>query len=153
MMPDSNKSLKAGTSMRMLERIDRTAGVRMLRRRQFGLGAASLALASGLARSSGAQAKKTLRVVPYSEPTVFDPHQSPVSTTSVHALMIYDQLFGWDANMAPQPQMGETWEKSKDGLLYSFTLRPGLKFHDGQPVTTRDVIPSLQRMFARDDQN
>jgi peptide/nickel transport system substrate-binding protein len=153
MIADSNKSLKAGTSKRILERIDRTAGVRMLRRRQFGLGAASLALASGLARSSGAQAKKTLRVVPYSEPTVFDPHQSPVSTTSVHALMIYDQLFGWDASMAPQPQMVETWEKSKDGLLYSFTLRPGLKFHDGRPVTTRDVIPSLQRMFARDDQN
>src|SRR5579863_2581848 len=125
----------------------------MLNRRQLGMGAASLALASGVAGESGAQAKKTLKVVPFSEPTVFDPQQSPVSTTSIHALMIYDQLFGWDANMAPQPQMVESWNKSKDGLLYSFTLRPGLKFHDGQPVTTRDVIPSLKRMFARDDQN
>jgi peptide/nickel transport system substrate-binding protein len=125
-----------------------------MRRRQFGLGAASLGIAAAFVRRGSAQdSKKVLRAVPYSEPTVFDPHQSPVSTTSVHAALIYDTLFTWDANMVPRPQMVGRWGKSDDGKLYTFTLRAGLKFHDGQEVTTRDVIPSLRRMFARDDQN
>src|SRR3954469_11538805 len=117
-----------------------------MRRRQFGLAAASFGITTGLGRRGSAQGKKVLRAVPYSEPTVFDPHQSPVSTTSVHAALIYDTLFTWDETMVPRPQMVERWGKSDDGKLYTFTLRPGLKFHDGQEVTTRDVIPSLKRM-------
>src|SRR5215472_1923532 len=125
-----------------------------MRRRQFELGTASLGIAAAFARrGSAAEDMKVLRAVPYSEPTVFDPHQSPVSTTSVHAALIYDTLFTWDGNMVPRPQMVEHWGKSDDGRLYTFTLRPGLKFHDGQTVTTHDVIPSLRRMFVRDDQN
>ena len=63
----------------------------------------------------------------------------------MHAAMIYDTLFSWDADMVPRPQMVESWTKSDDRLLYTFTLRPGLKFHDGSPVTTRDVIATLRR--------
>ncbi len=122
-------------------------------RRQFGLGAASLVIAGGSARRSAAQTTKILRSVPQAEPQVFDPQQSPVNATSEHAAMIYDTLFSWDANMIARPQMVDRWSKSDNGRLYTFTLRPGLKFHDGTMVTTRDVIPSLRRMFARDDQN
>lgn len=67
--------------------------------------------------------------------------------------MVYDQLFGWDDKMNVQPQMVDNWKTSDDGLLYTFTLRRGLKFHDGSDVTTRDVIASLKRMFVRDSQN
>ena len=49
--------------------------------------------------------------------------------------------------------MVETWNKSDDGLLYSFTLRPGLKFHDLTPVTSRDVVATLRRLLVRDTQN
>jgi peptide/nickel transport system substrate-binding protein len=49
--------------------------------------------------------------------------------------------------------MVERYTTSDDKLLYTFTLRPGLEFHDGSPVTTRDVIASLKRMFVRDTQN
>jgi len=45
--------------------------------------------------------------------------------------------------------MVESYQVSPDRLVYSFTLRPGLKFHDGQPVTTRDVIPSIKRWMVR----
>jgi peptide/nickel transport system substrate-binding protein len=112
---------------------------------------ATLAASGPVARAQ--MPHSVLRSVPQAEPQVFDPHQSQANVTSVHAMMIYDHLFGWDANMVPRPQMVESWNKSGDGLLYTFTLRPGLTFHDATPVTTRDVIPSLKRMFIRDTQN
>ena len=46
---------------------------------------------------------KTLIVVPHAEPKVLDPHQSGVNITTMHAAMIYDQLFGWDEKMMAQP--------------------------------------------------
>ena len=126
----------------------------MIGRRQLGAGAAALAIGGLIGGRAAAQAaQKILRVVPQAEPQVFDPHQSQANVTSVHAAMVYDTLFSWDADMVPRPQMVETWTKSDDGLLYTFTLRPGLMFHDGTPVTTRDVIATLRRMFIRDTQN
>ncbi|HYZ64498.1 MAG TPA: ABC transporter substrate-binding protein, partial [Acetobacteraceae bacterium] len=121
----------------------------MLRRRQFAATAASLAAIG----SAQAQPRKVLRVVPQAEPQVFDPHQSQANVTSVHVAMVYDTLFSWDADMVPRPQMVDTWTKSEDGLVYSFALRPGLRFHDGAPVTPRDVVATLRRMFVRDTQN
>jgi peptide/nickel transport system substrate-binding protein len=124
-----------------------------MRRRQFTLGATLLALAAGLPGRGAAQGKTTLRVVPQAEPQVFDLHQSGVNATQEVAALVYDTLFSWDADMVPRPQMVETWSQSADGKLYTFTLRPGLAFHDGSPVTTRDVIATLRRLFARDTQS
>ena len=123
----------------------------MITRRQLAAGSAIL-VASTL-RAGAQSPAKVLRAVPMAEPSVFDPHQSQVNPTSMHAAMIYDTLFSWDADMNPQPQMVEDWKKSDDKLLYTFTLRPGLKFHDGSAVTTRDVIASLKRLLIRDSQN
>jgi peptide/nickel transport system substrate-binding protein len=125
----------------------------MISRRQLGVGGAALALARGFGPARAATSQSVLRVVPQAEPQVFDPHQSGVNATQEHAALIYDTLFSWDADMVARPQMVDTWNKSADGLLYTFTLRPGLKFHDLTPVTTRDVIPSLQRLLVRDTQN
>ncbi len=125
----------------------------MITRRGFAATAAGLALTASVRPSWGQSNPRILRVVPQAEPLVFDPHQSQANVTSVHAMMVYDTLFAWDANMVPQPQMVDTWTKSPDGLLYTFNLRSGLTFHDGTPVTTRDVIPSLRRMLIRDTQN
>ena len=126
----------------------------MISRRQFAAAGAVLAGAAVSVGRPRAQTKRNvLRAVPQAEPQVFDPHQSQANVTSVHAAMIYDTLFSWDAGMVPRPQMVDTWTKSDDRLLYTFTLRPGLMFHDGSPVTTRDVIATLRRMFIRDSQN
>jgi peptide/nickel transport system substrate-binding protein len=126
----------------------------MIRRRHFTLGATALAVAGGLQGAARAQGgKNVLRVVPQAEPQVFDPHQSGVNATQENAALIYDTLFSWDADMVARPQMVETWTKSDDGLLYSFTLRPGLKFHDLTPVTSRDVVATLRRLLVRDTQN
>ncbi|MCI0525861.1 MAG: ABC transporter substrate-binding protein, partial [Nitrospira sp.] len=53
-------------------------------------------------------------------------------------------------NHKVQPQMVDTWQVNPDGLQYTFTLREGLKFHDGQPVTAEDVVVSLKRWGQRD---
>ena len=94
-------------------------------------------------------ADKVLRVVPHADLNVLDPPVSTAVITLMHGLMIYDTLFSWDAKLQPKPQMVETYQISPDRLVYTFTLRAGLKFHDGQPVTTGDVIPSLKRWMVR----
>ena len=81
--------------------------------------------AGGLGHARAQGTAKILRVVPQAEPQVFDPHQSQANVTSVHAAMIYDTLFSWDANMVPQPQMVESYTTSDDKLLYSFHLASG----------------------------
>ena len=101
----------------------------MLSRRQFAATASSLAFAAG-AHSHNAHAQgasRVLRVVPQAEPLVFDPHQSQANITNIHAGMVYDTLFSWDADMVPRPQMVDTWTKSNDRLLYTFHAAPGVE--------------------------
>jgi len=98
----------------------------------------------------GARAEKVLRVVPHADLKILDPYTTTATITLMHGQMVYDQLFGWNEKLEPKPQMVDHYEISPDKLVYTFTLRPSLKFHDGQPVTTRDVIASLKRWMARD---
>src|ERR1700760_2178380 len=58
--------------------------------------------------------------------------------------MIYDTLLAEDSNFKIQPQMAE-YKVSDDKLTYTFTLRDGLKWHDGTPVTAEDCVASLKR--------
>ena len=64
--------------------------------------------------------------------------------------MIYDTLFALDGNLEVKPQMVDKWTTSDDKLTWTFTLRDGLEFHDGTPVTSEDVVPSLKRWAVRD---
>jgi peptide/nickel transport system substrate-binding protein len=59
--------------------------------------------------------------------------------------MIFETLFAWDSKLRPQPQMVDRWTVAADGLTWTFVLRDGQRFHDGQPVTVADVIPSMRR--------
>ena len=63
--------------------------------------------------------------------------------------MVFDTLLAEDANFKIQPQMAE-WKVSDDKLTYTFTLRDGLKWHDGPPVTAEDCVASLQRWGKAD---
>lgn len=82
--------------------------------------------------------------------TVLDPILSTNHASRDHGYMIYDTLLALDADQKIQPQMLETYSVSPDGLVYKFTLRDGLKWHDGAPVTTADVIASIDRWSKRD---
>jgi peptide/nickel transport system substrate-binding protein len=94
--------------------------------------------------------EKVLRIVPHSNLTILDPIWTTAYITRNHGYMVYDTLFGMDAEGKIQPQMVDKWETSKDGMTWSFTLRDGLQFHDGKPVTSEDVIASLARWGKRD---
>ena len=64
--------------------------------------------------------------------------------------MIYDTLFATDENNAVKPQMVDKYEVSPDKTLWTFTLRDGLEWHDGKPVTSEDCIASIKRWGTRD---
>ena len=105
----------------------------------------------GTALSAGAaSAQNILRVVPEADLRVLDPVAVTVNLTRIHGIQIYESLFAWNDKFEPQPMMIESFDKAANGLSYTFTLRAGLKFHDGSTVTTKDVIASLNRWMKRD---
>ena len=64
--------------------------------------------------------------------------------------MVYDVLFAQDEQLRIQPQMVDKYQVSADKLTWTFTLRDGLEWHDGQPVTSEDCIASIKRWASRD---
>ncbi len=100
--------------------------------------------------ATAADAGKTIRFVPQADLRILDPVWTSAYITQHHAYLVYDTLFAFDEHLKPQPQMVESWAVSEDRLTYSFTLRRGLKFHDGGPVGPADCIASLERWGKRD---
>ena len=64
--------------------------------------------------------------------------------------MIYDTLYGQDDQYRIKPQMVEGHTTEADGKIWKLTLRPGLKFHDGEKVLARDAAASISRWGKRD---
>jgi peptide/nickel transport system substrate-binding protein len=111
----------------------------------------ALALVLGVMAAATAPAgAETLRVVMHSDLKIVDPIWTTAYISRNHGYMVYDSLFAMNDRYEPQPQMVESWEVSDDKLRYRFTLRDGLLFHDGQPVTAEDAVASLKRWGARD---
>ena len=96
------------------------------------------------------QAQTVLRAVMNSDLKIIDPVWSAAFVVRDHGYLIYDTLFATDANGAIQPQMVDRTEVSADKLTYRFTLRDGLRWHDGQPVTADDCVASIKRWGMRD---
>src|SRR5579883_2639386 len=118
----------------------------MLRRRSL---LASSAL--WLARPALADTK-TLKVVMHSDLKILDPIWTTAYIVRNHGYMIYDTLFALDEKLEPQPQMVDSWTVSDDKLTWTFRLRDGLKWTDGTPVTSADVVPSIKRFSDKDVQ-
>jgi peptide/nickel transport system substrate-binding protein len=97
-----------------------------------------------------AEAQTVLRYTPQAKLSVYDNTINQSSMTHQHAYMVYDTLYGVDKDERPQPQMVESHTLSADGLVYTFRLRPGLKFHDGSPVTSKDAVASIKRWAPKD---
>lgn len=86
-----------------------------------------------------------LRVVPSADPAVLDPTRGMNLIARTFAQTVFETLYALDSHLVPRPMMVEREQISPDGLTYTFTLREGLTFHDGSPVTARDVVASLER--------
>lgn len=111
---------------------------------------ASAALVAMLGMATSANAETTLHMAVNNDLKILDPITNTGYETRNHGYMIYDTLFAMDENFEPQPQMIDTWTVSGDSLIYTFTLRDGLNWHDGTPVTAEDCIASIKRWGARD---
>src|SRR5690349_25159578 len=106
----------------------------------------ALMLAAALAApTASAQGQKVLRFIPQADLRILDPITTTAYITRNHGYMVYDTLFAMDEKFQIRPQMVDKYEVSKDQLTYTFTLRDGLKFHDGAAVRSADCIASVDR--------
>ncbi|MDH4248598.1 MAG: ABC transporter substrate-binding protein [Deltaproteobacteria bacterium] len=108
-----------------------------------------LALMVGILMAPAAWGQ-TVRAVMHAELKHLDPHWTTANITQQHGLMMYDTLFSLDSKGNPQPNMVDKYTVSKDLLTYTFTLRDGLLFHDGQPVRAVDAVTSIKRWAVKD---
>lgn len=81
------------------------------------------------------------------EPDQLDPHR----TSAYHSFQVlenvYDTLVEPDANLAMKPALATEWSTSEDQLTWTFTLREGVTFTDGSPLTAEDVVYSYTRII------
>src|SRR5947209_15509550 len=104
-----------------------------------GLAAAALTSAPVIIKTQAQPSKaRMLRAVMHADLRVLDPIWTTANITAYHGAMIYDTLFGLDANFTPQPQMVGKWGVSDDKLTYTFSLRDDLMFSDGAALTAAD---------------
>ena len=108
-----------------------------------------LGLALGFAPATGI-AETTLRFIPQAALRSLDPVWTTAYVTRNFGYLVYDTLFALDRDFKPQPQMVDKWTVTDDKLTYAFTLRDGLKWHDGAPVKAADCIASIERWGKRD---
>jgi peptide/nickel transport system substrate-binding protein len=108
----------------------------------------ALALVPTTARTEAGT--KTLRFIPQADLRSIDPIWTTAYVTRNFGYLVFDTLFSLDKDFKPQPQMVDRWTVSDDKLTYRFTLRDGLKWHDGQPVRAADCVASLDRWGKRD---
>jgi peptide/nickel transport system substrate-binding protein len=112
--------------------------------------AVPLMVAGMVAGAQPAGAQDTLRVVMHSDLKIVDPIWTTAYISRNYGYMVYDTLFALDEQLNIQPQMVDSYEISDDQLVYTFTLRDGLLWHDGAPVTSEDAIVSIERWGQKD---
>ena len=118
----------------------------MLDRRQFIIAPLAVAATHALTRVAFAQqAAAPFKWVPQADLTLVDPIFTTAFITHEHAMLVFDTLYGLDADFQPHPQMAQGHTVSDDRLTWTITLRNGLLFHDGTPVTAKDAVASLKR--------
>jgi peptide/nickel transport system substrate-binding protein len=91
-----------------------------------------------------AAAQSQITIAQPAEATTMDPGRSTQVLTVNYFVNLYDTLTRWDAALKLQPGLATSW-KNVNETTWEFTLRPGVKFHDGAPLTAEDVKATLDR--------
>lgn len=113
--------------------------------------AGACTLAALMIGAPGARAQdKVLKVSLSTELQILDPIVTRINSARVFAYLAYDTLVGMDSGGNFRPQMLDRWDVSDDKLTYTFTLRDGLAWNDGTPVTSDDCVASIERWAKRD---
>ena len=122
-----------------------------MNRRDLLRATAAAGAASAFPRFATAQPaqNRVMKMVPQANLTSLDPIWTTANITRNFGHMVYDSLYGLDAEFRPQPQMAEGHVVENDGKTITITLREGLKFHDGEKVRAQDVVPSINRWSKR----
>jgi peptide/nickel transport system substrate-binding protein len=84
------------------------------------------------------------------DPAGFDPVRGPSGMSHVVIEQVYSTLMNLDHDAQPYPDIAESYEVSPDGLQYTFMLRKGVTFHNGDELTAEDVKFSFDRLRAKD---
>ena len=86
----------------------------------------------------------------HSDVKILDPIWTTAYIQRNFGYMVWDTLFAMDEKFEAKPQMVDKYDVSADKLTWTFTLRDGLEWHDGKPVTPEDCIASIKRWAVRD---
>ena len=113
-------------------------------------GATAAAVTLGAPSVHAQKRGRALRFVAQADLKILDPIWTTAYITRNHGYLVYDTLFGTDEHLKIKPQMVDHHTVSADGMTYTFTLRDGLRWHDGQPVRSEDCVESLKRWGKRD---
>jgi peptide/nickel transport system substrate-binding protein len=109
-----------------------------------------VAIVAALGFVAPAGAETVLKAALHSDLKIIDPIWTTALISTHHGHMVYDTLFAVDEKLQVQPQMVDKWTVSADKLTWTFTLRDGLEWHDGTPVTGADCVASIKRWGAKD---
>src|SRR5688572_2704291 len=121
-------------------------------RREFVQAGALTASMLGMRRMAWAQTPRSggsLVSAQTTEAPGLDPQLVPAFSRSRRSPMMYTQLVRFDPDMTPPPELAESWQVSPDALTWTFKLREGVKFHDGQEMTSADVKFTFDRLFEK----
>jgi peptide/nickel transport system substrate-binding protein len=104
----------------------------------------SLALAAALFVAAAGANAQTLRWASQGDPQTMDPHSQNESMTNMMNGQVYERLTTRDRQLNIVPGLATEWQQLSP-LVWRFKLRPGVKFHDGSPLTADDVVYSILR--------
>lgn len=89
--------------------------------------------------------KNELKIALNGQPSTLDPQVTTAALTKYMARNIYESLFTQNENFEAVPMLAESVDQSDDGKTYTFHLREGVKFHNGEEMTAEDVVASMER--------
>ncbi len=102
--------------------------------------AAGTAVAAPVPTVAGGAGGGTLNMYLYQKPKNWNPLAPPNGPDTQVETMIFDALLMVNDNYAYEPRLAQTWSASPDARTFTFNLRPGLKWSDGEPFSAKDVL-------------
>jgi peptide/nickel transport system substrate-binding protein len=108
-------------------------------------------LALALVFGAGAAAAQSLRIASAFDPQTMDPHGLALLYHTRVVFQVYDSLVNRDEQFRLEPSLALSWQPAGP-LAWRFTLRPGVRFHDGSAFTADDAVFSIERALAAPSQ-